>query len=117
MNNRYTKPESEKYNIKTMCNFAFNNDIEKFEDSKTFEKFDLQLDKKRALSQDQKGLVTIDNNGAYLDCYFQILRCNNCGTIWWLSTPDNGWRGFFMRESNAKIKIKGLKTDDNKKGI
>lgn len=98
-----------------MCDFCFYNDIDRFEDYKTFEKFDLQLDQKRSLKQDQNGLIVVDNNGSYLDCYFQILKCNACGTIWWFSTPDNAWRGFFMKEANAKNKIKEFRKSDQKK--
>lgn len=100
-----------------MCNFCFDNDINRFEDYISFEKFDLQLDQKRKLHENQNGLVVVDNNASYLDCYFQILKCHNCGTIWWFSTPDNAWRGFYMREVNAKIKIQNFKKSDTKKRL
>lgn len=100
-----------------MCDFCFNYDINTFEDNKSFENFDLQLDQKRNLKPNQNGLIVVDFNGSYSGCYFQVLKCNHCGGFWWFSTPDNAWRGFFMREENAKIKINGIRKDDHKKRL
>lgn len=100
-----------------MCNFCFDNDIKRFEDYQSFEKFDLELDQKRKLDETQNGLVVLDNTGAYLDYGFQILQCYNCGTVWWFSTPDNAWRGFFMKEVNAKFQLENYRKSDQKKRL
>lgn len=100
-----------------MCDSCFSAEIESFEDFRSFEKFDLELIQKIETNKNPNGLKVIETNSFYSGFSFQILKCNTCGTVWWFSIPDNSWRGCFLKEGNAKIKITEFKKFDLRKRL
>ena len=98
-----------------MCDSCFSTEIESFEDYQSFEKFDIELIQKNETNNNDFGLKVIETNSFYSGFSFQIVKCNSCGTVWWFSVPDNSWRGFFLKEENAKIKITDFRKFDQRK--
>jgi hypothetical protein len=41
-------------------------------------------------------------------------QCIHCRTIWWLSQPDQAWRGFFLIQHDAQKHIDSIKHNDKK---
>lgn len=82
-----------------MCGNCFKEEYSSFPSYWVFEEFDLRLNQKL---QVVKGLRYIEQ--AQIDRFHAVstYKCENCGTIWQLSEPDNAWRGFFLTEPNAK---------------
>lgn len=100
-----------------MCNSCFSTEIESFEDYQSFEKIDLELIQKIETNNNAFGLKVIETNSFYSGFSFQKVKCNSCGTVWWFSVPDNSWRGFFLKEENAKIKITEFRKFDQRKRV
>ena len=98
-----------------MCDSCFSTEIVSFEDYQSFEKFDIELIQKIETNNNTFGLKVIENNSFYSGFSFQIVKCNSCGTVWWFSVPDNSWRGFFLKEENAKIKVTEFRKFDQRK--
>jgi hypothetical protein len=94
-----------------MCKACFEKEYFGFPSEKDFEEFDLLLTKKL----NESGLKYIGNKGRYLKFGYFIYKCENCNTTWWLSQPENAWRGFFAQEKNAKLFLNKLQNGDNKK--
>lgn len=94
-----------------MCKTCFDNEFLSFPSQKDFEDFDLELTKK--LKPD--GLKYIANDGKHLVFGYSIYKCQNCQTIWWLSHPDNSWRGYFAHEKNAKLLLNKNQLSDKRK--
>jgi hypothetical protein len=80
-----------------MCNNCFDKGYKKFQTQKEFEDFDILLTKKLGKGQ----LNYIKDDGVYLKFGYNIYQCSECGTNWWLSTPDIAWCGFFLDEKNG----------------
>lgn len=95
-----------------MCNKCFDNEFYSFPTYKDFEEFDLLLTQRLSAGQ----LKSISDNGKYLDYSFIIYKCENCQTLWWLSMPENAWRGLFAQEQNAKLLLDKIYNADKKKG-
>ena len=94
-----------------MCKTCFDKEYLSFPTQKDFEDFDLELTKK--LKPD--GLKYIGDDGTYLVFGYSIYQCQNCMTTWWLSQPDNSWRGYFAREKNAKLLLNETQLADKRK--
>lgn len=95
-----------------MCDKCFDKEYNSFPTYKDFDELDLLLTKKLSAGQ----LKSIGDNGKYLDYSFSIYKCESCQTIWWLSMPENAWRGFFAHDQNAKLLLDKIYASDKKKG-
>ena len=94
-----------------MCEYCFTEQFESFESSKDFQEFDFTLTKK--LSKDV--LVFRKNETLnYGGVGYYIYRCNFCNTDWYLSEPDNAWRGFFLPKNQAKKTLNSLQTKERR---
>ncbi|OIQ23983.1 hypothetical protein [Lacinutrix sp. MedPE-SW] len=94
-----------------MCNFCFNIEYEKFATQIDFVEFDLLLNKKL----EAKILVVLGLREHRKLVSDYIYKCTKCDVIWCLSSPDNAWRGYFLKERNANKLIKKLKDNQEKK--
>lgn len=92
-----------------MCEKCFDKEIFKFERESDFIAFEKSLDQKA------KFLLLINLKHEYLNDFHYTYTCENCNQNWWLSIPDNAWRGYFLTEKNAQIHIKDLRYSDKKK--
>jgi len=79
-----------------MCDKCFNKEFLGFGSNKEFEIFLKDFETKIAKSVHfvKQEYYKTDNHTVY--------SCENCKTLWWLSDPDNHWRGYFMKADNAK---------------
>ena len=93
-----------------MCIHCFQTSIYKFDSEKEFKEFEVVLYSK-------KSIQLIQNQQQYLDQFHSVYRCNYCSTDWWFSEPDMAWRGFFIKEIEAKQHIKNLKKSNPIKQI
>lgn len=96
-----------------MCHECFLEEITSFNSEEEFQNFDLELTKKIF----NKNLTLISNEGVYGKYGFWIYECSKCKTKWWLSTPDYAWRGFFLKEKNAKKHLDNIYYSDKKKKL
>ncbi len=78
-----------------MCDKCFNDEIKSFATQVDFEEFDLTLTKKIANDKSMKMGAFV--NIAWKDIGYQVYECLVCGQLWKLSTPDNAYRGYFLR--------------------
>ncbi len=85
-------------------------EISRFLSSEEFEIFEANLD--QSLFQiEQEGLWSLDvpNLVKY--------KCCKCGEVWYLSEPDNAWRGFFLKEANYLNRLHVLRKDKKNKKL
>lgn len=90
-----------------MCKACFDREYNKFDSNSELEEFNKEFDSKIDKS------VHFVENGKYRSDSHIVYKCSNCNQVWWLSEPDNHWRGYFLKEHNAKRKI----DIDARKGI
>ena len=92
-----------------MCEKCFDEEILRFESESEFIAFEKSLDQKanfvKLINTKHKNLTEFNTK----------YSCENCNQNWWLSIPDNAWRGYFLTEQSAKKHIKDLKDSDNRK--
>ncbi|TDD98817.1 hypothetical protein [Flavobacterium sandaracinum] len=103
---RYVTPPKTANNTRRMCKKCFTKEYPKFNSTEEFEVFLKEFDEKIA-----KSIIFIKQEKYKSDIH-SIYACENCKTIWWLSDPDNHWRGYFMKAINAKNYI----DDDERNG-
>jgi hypothetical protein len=92
-----------------MCEKCFDKDIFRFESESDFTIFENRLEQKI------KFLKLISSKHEFLNDFHYTYTCENCNQSWWLSVPDNGWRGYFLTEKNAQKHIKDIRDSDKKK--
>jgi len=83
-----------------MCKYCFETEYYEFKTELDFEKFSKEFD-----SKIEKTIQFVKNeNSDYrmVDIYI----CKYCKQLWWLSETDNHWRGYFLKEKNAKNHLK-----------
>ncbi|MFC7772977.1 hypothetical protein [Flavobacterium sp. GCM10027622] len=101
----------EKQYLKIMCEKCFENNIYKFRSEIEFKEFEKDFDLKNKF-------LKIDNSQQeYLNDFQYVYNCENCKTIWWLSLPENAWRGYFLKEESAKKHIEEIRKDDKRKKV
>lgn len=97
-----------------MCDVCFNKEIPRFITHEEFEKFDLELSKKiKPLSE--SGLKYLGDSEFTFDKGHGKYLCQDCGTEWWYSEPDQAWRGFFLRKENGKHAVAKYQKETGKK--
>lgn len=84
-----------------MCEKCFNKEYESFPSLKSFEEFQFEFDK-----LDKNKFLHIRNGN--LKFYFNEFECKNCNEVWWISDPDNAWRGYCLKKENAIAYIQKL---------
>lgn len=92
-----------------MCEKCFDKELLRFENESEFIAFEKSLDQKANF------VNLINAKDKYFTDFHYTYTCKNCNQNWWLSIPDNAWRGYFLTEQNAKKHIRDLKDSDNKK--
>lgn len=93
-----------------MCDYCFNNTYPSFPTDKDFEEFKLLLNEKL---QQQNGLKYSGDKEKPDTEGINVYQCENCKTTWWLSKPEEGGRGFFIRDSDFLTYLKN-RTRSNK---
>lgn len=78
-----------------MCDKCFNKEYTKFDSTKEFEIFLNEFNAKIAKS------IHFVKQEKYKTDNHKVYTCDNCKSLWWLSDPDNHWRGYFMKAENA----------------
>lgn len=94
-----------------MCEKCFESNIYKFESEFEFNQFEMKFDFKN------KFLKINNTQHEYLNDFHFVYNCDYCKTVWWLSMPDNAWRGYFLKEENAKKHIEKIRKEDRSKKI
>ena len=89
-----------------MCKDCFESEYYKFNSSAEFDKFNDEFDSKISRT------ILFVSAEKYRTDLHNVYKCKSCEEIWWLSDPDNHWRGYFLKEKNAKKFI----DDDERKG-
>ena len=89
-----------------MCKACFDKEYYQFDSYSEFEEFNKEFDSKIAKS------IHFVANGKYRSDSHVVYKCSICNQLWWLSEPDNHWRGYFLKEHNAKRNI----DNDERKG-
>ena len=79
-----------------MCKYCFENEYYEFKSELEFEKFSKEFDSK--IAKTIQFVKTEDSETRTVSVY----KCKYCNQLWWLSDPDNHWRGYFLKEKNAK---------------
>ena len=80
-----------------MCKHCFEKEYYGFKSNLEFKDFENEFYKKIAKS------VRFVRTSAQGDIIHPtIYKCDYCQQNWWLSDPDNQWRGYFLKEENAK---------------
>lgn len=92
-----------------MCEKCFDKEIFRFENESVFIEFE------KDLNQKAKFLKLTNSKHEYLNDFHYNYTCENCNENWWLSIPENAWRGYFLTEKNAQKHIKDLKDSDKRK--
>lgn len=82
-----------------MCGDCSLKEYYKFNSYEEFETFLEEFDSKIS-----KTILFISTE-KYKTDFHSIYQCNSCKETWWLSEPDNHWRGYFLKEINAKKEI------------
>lgn len=82
-----------------MCKVCFDKEYNQFDSSSEFEKFNKEFDSKIV-----KSVHFVANEKFRNDSHI-VYKCSVCNQLWWLSEPDNHWRGYFLKEQNAKRNI------------
>lgn len=85
-----------------MCTHCFETSIYKFDSEKDFKEFE-------AILYSKENIKLIQNQQQYLDHFYSVYHCNYCSANWWFSEPDMAWRGYFIREPEAKQHVQNLK--------
>lgn len=84
-----------------MCEKCYTNEIHSFpaywDFDEFYSEFTLKLNREIGVKSVGSAFTTVD-----------IYDCQSCHTIWWLSRPDNSWRGFFLKENTAKVYLEEL---------
>ena len=80
-----------------MCEKCFDNEIFRFESQSDFHIFETKFDKKTNFIE----LTNSKHN--YLNVFVYTYTCKSCYENWWLSIPENAWRGFFLTETKATL--------------
>lgn len=75
-----------------MCKDCFEHEHYRFDSSNDFDKFIVKFDSKIAKT------IHFINNEEYRTT---VYKCSSCNEIWYLSEPDNHWRGYFLKEKKA----------------
>lgn len=92
-----------------MCEFCFNEYFYSFETSEKFEAIDLILTQKLG----RENLKFVKNvTLKYGGLGYYIYKCKVCKTKWYLSEPENSWRGFLLPEKTALETLKYIKRQD-----
>lgn len=92
-----------------MCEHCFNEQIESFQSSKEWEKFDLILSQKLGRGDlTYVKQVTLNYGGMG----YAVYHCSHCSQNWCLSDPDHAWRGFFLIEEKAHNFLRSLNKRD-----
>jgi hypothetical protein len=84
-----------------MCEKCFYKEYENFPSPESFGEFQSVLDK-----LDRKKFVHIGNGN--FKFHYDVFECKNCNEIWWISGPDNAWRGYCLKKDNAIAYIQML---------
>jgi outer membrane protein assembly factor BamE (lipoprotein component of BamABCDE complex) len=92
-----------------MCENCFDKEIPRFESQSEFIAFEKILDQKL------KFLINTNSSHEYLKDYHYCYKCLGCNQSWWLSIPDNAWRGYFLTEKKAQTYIENLRESDKKR--
>ncbi len=98
-----------------MSNCCFDKEILSFENFHEFDEFDLILTKR--LSKGIIKLVEDLPNERRNSPNYTIYECQKCATRWYLSEPENAWRGFFLKEVTAKIRLRNIWLSEKKNNI
>jgi hypothetical protein len=88
-----------------MCKDCFEKEYYKFNYSEEFDVFLEEFNSKIAKT------VQFVSTEKYKTNFHGIYKCTSCHEVWWLSEPDNHWRGYFIKNKNAR---KLVDTDDSK---
>ena len=94
-----------------MCKYCFDKQYESFASRREFQDFDLILTQKLG----KEYLLFVENvtlNFGGIGYY--IYKCHYCKTVWYLSEPDEYWRGFFLPKKQAKVVLKSLQKKDSR---
>lgn len=83
-----------------MCKYCFETEYYEFKSEFEFEKFSKEFDSKIVKTIQ---FVKTENSDARI---VNVYKCKYCKQLWWLSDPDNHWRGYFLKEKNAKNWVK-----------
>ena len=92
-----------------MCKKCFENNIYRFENQSQFNEFEENFNLK------DKFITIVNSTHTYLNDSHYVYNCENCKTVWWLSIPENAWRGYFLKEKEAKNHIEKMRKSDEKK--
>lgn len=58
-------------------------------------------------------LIEFKNNHLFLIPNVVKLKCKLCNSHWYLSEPDNSWRGFFLDEQSYFQRVKLLESGNH----
>lgn len=86
-----------------MCENCFEKEIHEFETYEHFDTFDLELTNK--LGSSKMILIKDIFNERSLNNGYSIYKCQSCLKEWYLSIPDNAWRGYFLEKKSAIQRI------------
>lgn len=92
-----------------MCEFCFETEKYRFTTLSEFENFEKELFLK------DKNLSVLKATKEFSTGFYTSYKCNSCSEIWYLSEPENSWRGYLLKEDSAKIYIDKIKKNDLKK--
>ena len=91
-----------------MCKICFENEIYNFKTFSEFENFEKELTlKARHFTISNSKEKKLNDSISY--------QCNSCLETWYLSEPDNAWRGYFLRKDSARAYSYNLKKSNSKK--
>ncbi|MAY52471.1 MAG: hypothetical protein CMC75_04295 [Flavobacteriaceae bacterium] len=79
-----------------MCEKCFQSGIYSFKSYDEFKEFERLIDQKI-----RGGVITGIGERNELNFYNLTYHCSNCNEIWFLSDPDNSWRGYFLTKNQA----------------
>jgi hypothetical protein len=91
----------------TMCENCFLKEYKTFSSWKGFERFQLELDKRK--------LEYVDS-GIWLYSFDEYV-CKVCNQVWWISEPELNSKGYCLKEEEAKRYLEKLEKDEKRSRI
>jgi len=79
-----------------MCKYCFEKEYFEFKSELEYDNFSKQFDSK--IVKTIQFIKTENSDSRTVSVY----KCKYCKQSWWLSDPDNHWRGYFLKEQNAR---------------
>ena len=85
-----------------MCSVCFDEEFMLFPYSEDFGEFDVELKTKLA-----NGDIIFKSMGVE-NFPHSLYECSQCKITWWLSLPENNWRGFFVHRDTGRLMLKNI---------